>query len=63
MIIGYLRDNNYDNTNLETLKNKISKNNEKYKKEHHKNREKNIIDSSGSCSGGSFQYIRNDSYL
>ena len=60
IIIGYLRDNNYDNINLETLKNKILKNNENYKKEHHKDREENIIDSSNSCSGGSFQYIRND---
>ena len=49
IIIGYLRDNSYDNTNLETLKNS-----EKYKKEHHKNREENIIDSSGSCSGDHF---------
>ena len=60
IIIGYLRGNNYDNINLETLKNKILKINEKYKKEYRKNREENIIDSSSSCSGGSFQYIRND---
>ena len=60
IIIGYLRDNNYDNINLETLKNKILKINEKYEKEYLKNREENIIDSSSSCSGGSFQYIRND---
>ena len=60
IIIGYLRGNNYDNTNLETLKNKIFKINENYKKEYRKNSEENIIDSSSSCSGGSFQYIRND---
>ena len=60
IIIGYLRDNNYDNINLEALKNKILKINEKYKKEYRKSREENIIDSSSSCSGGSFQYIRND---
>ena len=60
IIIGYLRDNNYDNINLETLKNKILRINEKYKKEYRKNREENIIDSSSSCSGESFQYIRND---
>ena len=60
IIIEYLRDNNYDNINLETLENKILKINEKYKKEYRKNREENIIDSASSCSGGSFQYVRND---
>ena len=38
IIIGYLRYNNYDNINLETLKNKILRYNEKYKKEYHKDR-------------------------
>ena len=57
LIIGYLRDNN--NINLETLKNAILKNNEKYEKEHDKNREENtIIESSISNSGGSNGFIK-----
>ena len=57
LIIGYLRDNN--NINLKTLKNTILKNNEKYEKEHNKNREENtIIESTNTNSGGSNGFIK-----
>ena len=57
LIIGYLRDNN--NIDLETLKNTILKNKEKYEKEHNKNREENtIIESSISNSGRSNGFIK-----
>ena len=55
LIIGYLRDNN--NINLEKLKNAILRNNEKYEKEHHKNRNESIINSLIGTSGGSSQFI------
>ena len=58
MIIGYLRRNNYNNINLETLKNAILKNSKKYEKEHHKNRNENVIESSISTSGGSSKFIK-----
>ena len=51
-----MRDNN--DTNLETLKDAILKNNKKYEKEHNKNREINIINSSIITSGGSSQFIK-----